>query len=461
MNKLDFLTEKINKLNTLYKKTYLNKIQEITSFDFLFTFSKNKNESLFISLNTQNPFIDSINFKSKDSFNSLFLNSLKSKLIQGMFEEASLFNNDSIVDLYFIKTTDTYEKKHYHLLIELFKGNPNLILLENNKIVLAFKYHSLETNHPIIPNTIYIPLTNNFILKEIDINKENEKINLYINSLNEKHLKEKYNSLINQLKRKKKSLDNKIKGLNEDKEKALNNLKYKDYADYYLTIMEEIEKGQKYFTYEDKKIPLKENYSKNDNLQYLYKVYKKAKATLKVNEDFLKEAIEESNYITSILETKEFLNEDDYLELIKELDSKKIIKINKNIKVKEIKAIHPYYFEYDGVKIGFGKNNLQNNELTFKLAKKDNYYFHILNYHGSHVILFSDNLTDDLLEICLETVLYLSKKESIDVLVSKVKDVKKAPTLGLCNCLKYESYHINKCRDEVKNLINNANRFLH
>ena len=211
MNKLDFLNEKINKLNSLYKKTYLNKIQEITSFDFLFTFSKNKNESLFISLNTQNPFIDSINFKSKDSFNSLFLNSLKSKLIQGMFEEASLFNNDSIVDLYFIKTTDTYEKKHYHLLIELFKGNPNLILLENNKIVLAFKYHSLETNHPIIPNTIYIPLSNNFILKEIDINKENEKINLYINSLNEKHLKEKYNSLINQLKRKKKSLDNKIK----------------------------------------------------------------------------------------------------------------------------------------------------------------------------------------------------------------------------------------------------------
>ncbi len=461
MNKIDFLKEKIDTINLKFNKTYLNKIQEITSLDFLFSFSKNKEDSLFISLNSQNPFISISNYKSKDSFNSIFLNLLKPKLTQSLFEKASLYNNDSIVDLYFIKTTDTYEKKYYHLLIELFKGNPNLILLENNKILLAFKYHSLETNHPIIASTNYIPLKNNFILKEINIKEEDLKIKNYINSIEQKHLKEKYSSLITQLKRKKKSLENKVQGLKEDKEKALLNLKYKDYADYYLTIMEEIKKGDKYFLYEDKKIPLKENYNKNDNLQYLYKVYKKAKNTLELNNNFLNESTQELNYINYILDSKEFYNNSDYEELIKELDSKKIIKINKNIKIKDIKAIYPYYFEYNGIKIGFGKNNLQNNELTFKYARKNNYYFHILNYHGNHLICFSDTLTDELLEICLESILYLSKKESIDVLVAKVKDIKKAPTLGLVNVLKYESYHINKYSEKVKFLIDNANRFSH
>ncbi len=459
MNKIDFLNEKLEIINSTFSKTYLNKIQEITSLDFIFTFSKNKDKSLFISLNSQNPFISISNYKNKDSFNDLFLNILKPKLLQSLFEKASLYNNDSIVDLYFIKTTDTYEKKHYHLLLELFKGNPNLILLEDNKIVLAFKYHSLETNHPIIPNTTYLPLENNFILKDIDFNNEDNKINTYINSINQKYLKEKYNSLITQLKRKKKSLENKINGLKEDKEKALLNLKYKEYADYFLIIMNDLKKGDKYFIYEDKKIPLKENYNKNDNLQYLYKVYKKAKNTLVLNDIFLKESIDELNYINYILESKDYYNDSDYQELIKELDSKKIIKINKNLKIKEIKAINPYYFEYKGVKIGYGKNNLQNNELTFNLARKNNYYFHILNYHGNHLICFCDELSDELLQVCLESILYLSKKESIDVLVAKVKDIKKAPTLGLVNVLKYESYHINKYSDEVKNLIDNSSRF--
>ncbi len=459
MNKIDFLNEKLEIINSTFSKTYLNKIQEITSLDFIFTFSKNKDKSLFISLNSQNPFISISNYKNKDSFNDLFLNILKPKLLQSLFEKASLYNNDSIVDLYFIKTTDTYEKKHYHLLLELFKGNPNLILLEDNKIVLAFKYHSLETNHPIIPNTTYLPLENNFILKDIDFNNEDNKINTYINSINQKYLKEKYNSLITQLKRKKKSLENKINGLKEDKEKALLNLKYKEYDDYFLIIMNDLKKGDKYFIYEDKKIPLNKNYNKNDNLQYLYKVYKKAKNTLVLNDIFLKESIDELNYINYILESKDYYNDSDYQELIKELDSKKIIKINKNLKIKEIKAINPYYFEYKGVKIGYGKNNLQNNELTFNLARKNNYYFHILNYHGNHLICFCDELSDELLQVCLESILYLSKKESIDVLVAKVKDIKKAPTLGLVNVLKYESYHINKYSDEVKNLIDNSSRF--
>lgn len=461
MNKIEFLKDRVYLINESLKGAYVNKIIEVTSSDFEFIFSRSQSPSLIISLNSSSPFIKLTKEKYKSTLSSLFFTQLKNKLINSCFIEASLYNEDSIIDLKFIRTTDTYDKIEYHLLFEVFKGNTNLILLKEDKIDLAFRYHSLETSHPLILNTIYLPPKKIEIYKEIDKEKEESKENTYLDNLKTKYLTEKYNSLIHQLKRKRKSLENKKEILENEIKKAEENLKYKEYGDYYLTIMDEIKKGDTSFTYEGVTIPLKANYSVTDNLTYLYKIYKKAKNTISLTSNFLNETINDLSYIDSILALKEIYTEEDYEILISELKKKNIIKIKMKSKEKEIKASLPYYFEYKNVKIGYGKNSLQNNELTFKIARKTDTYLHIASTHGSHVVVFDEleKMDDEVLEVALELVLYLSKKDDGEVFVSPIKNVKKGSFLGETNLLKYETYYYKDKKYNISQLIKNSKRF--
>ena len=241
--------------------------------------------------------------------------------------------------------------------------------------------------------------------------------------------------------------------------------------------MHEIKKGQSSFTYEGKEIPLKEGYSISDNLMYLYKIYKKAKNTIALTSTFLKETKDDISYIDNILSLKDIYNEIDYEELLKELSENQIIKIknlnisktNKNNKNKEIKAIKPYFITYNNHKIAYGKNNVQNNELTFKRANKNDIYLHIANNHGSHVVIFlndddrqNNDVDDKTLNFALNLVLYLSKKNDGTIYVTKIKDVKKGQTPGLANLIKYESYFVKANIDlkEIESLVKNEKRLL-
>lgn len=467
MTKLDYLKEKIEKINGSLKGNYLNKISELSSSDYLFSFSKSKSDKLLISLSSQLPFFDTIDIKTKDSLSSLFLQSLKNKLLNSCFLNASLYNEDSIIDFKFLKTTDTYDHIEYHLLFEVFKGNTNLILLNKDKIELAFRYHSLDTSHPLIQGTIYIPPKKIEITREIDVDNELNKEKIYIENLNNKYLKEKYNSLILQLKRKLKSLKQKEINLNNEINKAKENLNYKEYADYYLTIMEKIKKGDSYFIYNDKKIPLKTNYSITDNLTHLYKIYKKAKNSIELTNKFLNETKDDIEYIENILSSKEIYNDSDYLELINELKKKNLIKIKVKINKdnKNQIASRPYYIEVLNHKIGYGKNSSQNDYLTFKLARKDDLYLHLANEHSSHIIIFKNDdekdISDELVKIGSSLLLYISSKSDATIYIANKKDVKKGSSLGQANLLKYETIFFKEDNSvNIKELINESKRFI-
>ena len=155
-----------------------------------------------------------------------------------------------------------------------------------------------------------------------------------------------------------------------------------------------------------------------------------------------------------------YVCEDDYLELIYELNKRNFIKIRiKNIPKNIKNAAKPYYFLFNNTKIGFGKNAKQNNELTFNIANKNHYYLHAKDYHGPHVIVFNDNPTNDEKEIASELALYLANVDVGEVYFTKVANVKKTSTLGLVNLLKYETFYINKFKYDIKQYLSKANRF--
>ena len=124
----DYLKQQIDNINNKFKNTFLNKIQSLTKTDFLFGFSQGKSNSVFISIMPQEPFIAITTNKFLANNNNQFINKLKTKLNNSKFIGASVINNDNIVKFDFVKTTDTYDKISFSLIIELFKMNTNIIL---------------------------------------------------------------------------------------------------------------------------------------------------------------------------------------------------------------------------------------------------------------------------------------------------------------------------------------------
>lgn len=455
----DYLLENIENIKSLFLNSFVNKIMELSKSDYILYFSKNKEYGLVLSINNNEPFLKVINQKFNFSLQSNFLNRLKNRLMNSYLIDVKLCNDDNIVSFDFIKTTDTYDKYHFTLIFELFKANSNLIIIESNKVIEAFRYRSLDTKRPIINGLIYeypIKVETYKEFKDKDINN----INSYIDQLETNYLKEKYQTVISSLKRKRKTIFNKIEKLKIEKANAIDAYKYKEYGDYILLNQDEIQKGDTHFNYYDLDIPLKTDLTSIENSQHYYKLYKKAKTSLSLLDNYINSSKQELDYIDGILSIFKFYNENDYLELIDELNKKKIIKLRVKIPPKLNKnAAKPYYFFINDTKIAFGKNAKQNNELTFHLANKDCYFAHIKDYSGAHILIYSNNPTDKEIEIALELALVLSNKEDGDVYYTNIKNVKKTQVLGKVNLLKYETYHINKIKDDINKLISNAKRF--
>lgn len=102
-------------------------------------------------------------------------------------------------------------------------------------------------------------------------------------------------------------------------------------------------------------------------------------------------------------------------------------KSSKN-KVRKEKAEPPYIYFVDGFYIYRGKNNLQNDELTFKIASSNDVWLHLKNEHGSHTIIVTEGRTvpDKVLKIAGE-ITASTKQASCEVDYTERRNVKRKP----------------------------------
>ena len=89
------------------------------------------------------------------------------------------------------------------------------------------------------------------------------------------------------------------------------------------------------------------------------------------------------------------------LNYIKSLHNKKKNKIKKEVKYGMI--------EGEDYLILYGRNNLENDNLTFKVSAKDDYWFHVKDIPSSHIILKTSKLTDELIVKSAQVSAYFSK----------------------------------------------------
>ncbi len=183
-------------------------------------------------------------------------------------------------------------------------------------------------------------------------------------------------------------------------------------------------------------IPLDSTISPSANAKKFFKKYRKLQNTVSIVEK-QKEAIKlELDYLDSIVyEINNCTNLDELDAVIGEISEDYGISNAKqddaNKKSKKTVANMPTEYKIDGYTILVGKNNKQNDNLTCKIAKKNDLWFHTKDIHGSHVVLRLDKnkkATDSIIYNCATIAAYYSKaklSQNVPVDYTFIKYVRK------------------------------------
>ncbi|MBO4901460.1 MAG: NFACT family protein [Lachnospiraceae bacterium] len=213
--------------------------------------------------------------------------------------------------------------------------------------------------------------------------------------------------------------------------------KYKLYGELLNTYGYSCEPGAKTFTCENYyngeqvTIPLDDTLSALENAQKFFDRYQKLKRT---EEALLTQSAQtkgEIDHLSSVMASLDIAQkEEDLLQITDELADTGYIRRKSTAKRAKITSKPFHYISSDGFDMYVGKNNYQNDELTFRLATGNDWWFHAKGIPGSHVIVKSENkeLPDRTFEEAAALAAYYSTgRESGKVEVDYVrkKEVKK------------------------------------
>lgn len=98
---------------------------------------------------------------------------------------------------------------------------------------------------------------------------------------------------------------------------------------------------------------------------------------------------------------------------------KESLKSWKETKSIKKKSYEPHYLNIGNAKIGFGLNDLQNETLTFEIARSNSLFFHVKDHPGSHVVILNGQDDNNIRTIACELALYLSHQKDGDVMYTE------------------------------------------
>ena len=210
-------------------------------------------------------------------------------------------------------------------------------------------------------------------------------------------------------------------------------------------------------------IPISPILSPQQNAAKFYKDYAKLKNAEKELTKQISLGEEELQYLKSVLEELNRAETEAELEEIRqELQQGGYIRPDAGKrKMKQARSKPMVFQSTDGYSIYVGRNNRQNDELTFKAARKDDIWLHASKVHGSHVIISCGGTKppDDTVTQAAQLAAYYSETsggQNIPVDVTTVKQVKKIPS-GKPGMVIYHSYRTviaNPYKDIVVDALN-------
>lgn len=235
------------------------------------------------------------------------------------------------------------------------------------------------------------------------------------------------------LERNRKKYDLQLKQLKDTEKRD----KYRIYGELLNTYGYELSGGEKsfsalnYYTNETITIPLETDLSAQENAKRYFDKYGKLKRTFEALTDLIKETEEEIEHLESISTALDIaLLEEDLAEIKEELMEYGYIRRKYSGKKAKITSKPFHYISSDGYHMYVGKNNFQNEDLTFKLATGNDWWFHAKKRPGSHVIVKSngDELPDRTFEEAARLAAYYSsgrEAEKVEIDYVQRKQIKK------------------------------------
>ena len=187
-----------------------------------------------------------------------------------------------------------------------------------------------------------------------------------------------------------------------------------------------------YYTNEMITIPLDPDMTPQENAKKYFDKYSKLKRTYEALSELTKQVKEEIEHLESISTALDIaLQEEDLVQIKEELTENGYIRRKGGAKKEKVTSKPFHYISSDGFHMYVGKNNYQNDELTFKFATGNDWWFHAKNMPGSHVIVKcdgTDELPDQTFEEAGRLAAYYSKgreQEKVEIDYIQKKHVKK------------------------------------
>lgn len=186
-----------------------------------------------------------------------------------------------------------------------------------------------------------------------------------------------------------------------------------------------------YYTNEMITIPLDPTLTAKENAQKYFDKYGKLKRTFEALSTLTEEVKAEIDHLESIATSLEIaLKEEDLAEIKEELTESGYIHRKGGQKKAKITSKPFHYVSSDGFHIYVGKNNFQNDQLTFQFANGGDWWFHAKKIPGSHVVVKTEgkDLPDRTFEEAARLAAYYSKgreQEKVEIDYIQKKHVKK------------------------------------
>ncbi len=229
--------------------------------------------------------------------------------------------------------------------------------------------------------------------------------------------------------------------LSEDLLKAENSEDYRLFGELLTANIHLVQPGAKQVTvinyYDGKEltIPLDIRYSASKNAQQYFKKYGKAKTAIKEKTLQIEENDKDIQYLESVLAFAENAVSIDETEALREelTEGGYLRRRKSSFRMKKSKPAPYEYHTSEGMRVLVGRNNVENDFLTFKTAGSRDVWFHTKDIPGSHVILFAggtpvDELSEAAVYETAAMAAYHSKaraSENVPVDYVQVKYVKK------------------------------------
>ena len=286
------------------------------------------------------------------------------------------------------------------------------------------EYHTLRLTHLNFTESKY-ELMSEAIDNFYSVNKSNDRLD------------QMKSSLIKKINSHKKSVNKKIKILNDNISKEAQAENSKKKADLLAANLYRINDKSKEIELEDFyndnnliKISLNPMKTPWENIDEYYNRAKKIKAAIVYAKNDLPK---QENLLSYLNQLEDFVNRSnsisDLEEIREEMVDNKLIK-KKGRNKKKSKPSRPFHYKTEnGSDIYVGKNSKQNDYITLKVARKEDLWFHVKDSPGSHVILKTDKIFDeDIKKAAYLAALNssLASANKVDVDYTEKKNVNKA-----------------------------------